>query len=87
MVGMFYEGKLKSNGKTFDKNLGGKPFKFRLGAGEVIKGWDVGLDGIKVGGKRRLTIPASFAYGKQGAAPEIPPNATLVFDVECKAVN
>jgi len=87
MVGMFYEGKLKSNGKTFDKNLGGKPFKFRLGAGEVIKGWDVGLDGIKVGGKRRLIIPASFAYGKQGAAPEIPPNATLVFDVECKAVN
>ena len=87
MVGMFYEGKLKSNGKTFDKNLGGKPFKFRLGAGEVIKGWDVGLDGIKVGGKRRLIIPASFAYGKQGAAPEIPPNATLVFDVECKTVN
>merc|ERR1711953_1026683 len=87
MVGMYYEGKLKSNGKTFDKNLGGKPFKFRLGAGEVIKGWDVGVDGMKVGGKRRLTIPASFAYGKQGAAPEIPPNATLVFDVECKAVN
>ena len=87
MVGMYYEGKLKANGKTFDSTLSGKPFKFRLGAGEVIKGWDVGLDGIKVGGKRRLTIPAPLAYGKAGAAPEIPPNATLVFDVECKAVN
>ena len=67
--------------------LDGKPFKFRLGAGEVIKGWDAGIEGMKVGGKRRLTVPAHMAYGKQGAPPEIPPNATLVFDVECKAVN
>ena len=84
---MYYEGKLQKSGKTFDKNTGGKPFKFRLGAGEVIKGWDIGLDGIKVGGKRRLTIPAAMAYGSQGAGSDIPPNANLVFDVECKGVN
>lgn len=85
-VGMYYEGKLKS-GKVFDKCQSGKPFKFKLGKGEVIKGWDVGLNGMKVGGKRRMTIPAPMAYGAQGAGPDIPPNATLVFDVECKTVN
>jgi len=87
LIGMYYDGKLKSNMKRFDATLNGKPFKFRLGAGEVIKGWDAGIEGMKVGGKRRLTVPAHMAYGKQGAPPEIPPNATLVFDVECKAVN
>merc|ERR1719210_2374031 len=87
LIGMYYDGKLKSNMKRFDAPLNGKPFKFRLGAGEVIKGWDAGIEGMKVGGKRRLTVPAHMAYGKQGAPPEIPPNATLVFDVECKAVN
>ncbi|KAJ1657609.1 peptidylprolyl isomerase fpr3 [Dispira simplex] len=83
-VGMRYIGKL-TNGKVFDKNTGGKPFSFKLGAGEVIKGWDIGIAGMKNGGERRLTIPAALAYGKRGAPPDIPSNATLVFDV--KVVN
>ncbi|CAH1796482.1 unnamed protein product [Owenia fusiformis] len=86
MVGVYYKGMLK-NGKVFDSAQGGKPFKFRLGAGEVIKGWDVGVAGMKVGGKRKLTIPAPLAYGKNGAPPDIPPNNTLVFDVELKSVS
>ena len=72
---------------VFDSCLKGKPFKFRLGAGEVIKGWDVGIEGMKVGGKRRLTIPPQMAYGAKGAPPDIPANSHLVFEVECKAVN
>jgi len=87
MIGMYYEGKLKSNGKVFDSTKTGKPFKFRLGAGEVIKGWDVGIAGMKVGGKRRLTIPPAMAYGKEGALPDIPANSVLIFEVECKGVN
>jgi len=86
-VMMHYEGKLKSNGKVFDSVKSGKPFKFRLGAGEVIKGWDVGIAGMKVGGKRRLTIPPPMAYGKEGAPPDIPANSHLIFEVECKGVN
>merc|ERR1712168_1270139 len=78
---MYYEGKLKS-GKVFDSQKSGKPFKFRLGAGEVIKGWDVGIAGMKVGGKRRLTIPPAMAYGKEGAPPDIPANSHLIFEVE-----
>ena len=66
--------------------FGVKPFKFKLGSGQVIKGWDVGVLGMKVGGKRRLTIPPALGYGGQGAPPDIPPNATLVFDIECKLV-
>jgi FK506-binding nuclear protein len=65
----------------------GKPFKFRLGAGEVIKGWDVGVENMKVGGKRQLVIPPHMAYGSKGAGKDIPGNSTLVFDVELKAVN
>ena len=84
---MYYEGKLKSNGKMFDSQMKGKPFKFRLGSGEVIKGWDVGIAGMKVGGKRRLAIPPPMAYGAKGAPPDIPANSTLIFEVECKAVN
>ena len=72
---------------VFDSCLKGKPFKFRLGAGEVIKGWDVGIEGMKVGGKRRLSIPPQMAYGAKGAPPDIPANSHLVFEVECKAVN
>ncbi|KAJ2607903.1 peptidylprolyl isomerase fpr3 [Coemansia sp. RSA 1365] len=79
-VGMYYIGKL-TNGKVFDQNTKGKPFWFRLGAGEVIKGWDVGIIGMNKGAERRLTIPASMAYGKRGAPPDIPPNSTLVFDI------
>ena len=55
MIGMYYSGKLKANNKQFDATLTGKPFRFRLGKGEVIKGWDIGVEGMKVGGKRRLT--------------------------------
>jgi len=85
-ITMYYEGKLMSNNKVFDSCLRGKPFKFRLGAGEVIKGWDLGIEGMKVGGKRRLTIPPAMAYGAKGAPPDIPANSHLVFEVECKAV-
>jgi len=83
-IGMYYAGRLQTNNKQFDSCTQGKPFKFRLGAGEVIKGWDVGIAGMKVGGKRKLTIPPHMAYGKSGAPPDIPPNSTLVFDIECK---
>ena len=87
MIGMYYEGKLKSNNKVFDSRLRGKPFKFRLGAREVIKGWDIGIEGMKVGGKRRLTIPPAMAYGAKGAPPNIPANSHLIYEVECKTVN
>jgi len=88
LVGMFYAGKLKSNNKQFDACVAGKdkPFKFKLGSGQVIKGWDIGVMGMKVGGKRRLTVPAAMAYGQEGCQPEIPPHSTLVFDIECKFV-
>lgn len=75
-----YVGKLKSNNKIFDSSTK-KPFVFRLGKGEVIRGWDIGVDGMRVGGKRQLTIPPEKAYGRQGAPPTIPGNAVLVFDV------
>lgn len=84
-VGVYYVGRLQQ-GKVFDQCNKGQPFKFRLGAGEVIKGWDAGVAGMKIGGKRRLTIPAHLAYGKRGSPPDIPPNSTLVFDVELKSV-
>ncbi|KAI5300731.1 peptidylprolyl isomerase fpr4 [Ascosphaera atra] len=79
-VAMRYIGKLE-NGKVFDSNKSGKPFSFKLGSGEVIKGWDVGVPGMAVGGERRITIPPHLAYGKRGV-PGIPPNATLVFDIK-----
>ncbi|KAM3077126.1 peptidylprolyl isomerase fpr3 [Clarireedia jacksonii] len=79
-VGMRYIGKLL-DGKVFDSNKKGKPFSFKLGAGEVIQGWDIGIAGMSVGGERRLTIPAHLAYGKK-ALPGIPANSTLVFDVK-----
>ncbi|EDW81241.1 uncharacterized protein Dwil_GK11959 [Drosophila willistoni] len=86
-VAVYYNGRLQSNNKTFDSLLQGKGFKFAIGAGEVIKGWDVGVVGMKVGGKRRITCPPHMAYGGRGAPPKIPPNSTLVFDVELKSVN
>ncbi len=85
-IGFYYEGRLKDNNKKFDSCKNGDPFKFRLGTGEVIKGWDVGLEGMKVGGKRRLIVPAKMAYGDKGSPPSIPSNATLVFEFECKSV-
>ncbi|KAG0015770.1 peptidylprolyl isomerase fpr4 [Podila clonocystis] len=80
-IGMRYIGRL-ANGKVFDKNTGGKPFSFNLGRGEVIKGWDLGIQGMQLGGERRLTIPPALAYGTRGAPPDIPPNSTLVFEVK-----
>ncbi|KAH6853386.1 hypothetical protein B0I37DRAFT_348843 [Chaetomium sp. MPI-CAGE-AT-0009] len=79
-VGMRYIGKLQ-NGKVFDSNKKGAPFTFKIGKGEVIKGWDIGIAGMAVGGERRLTIPAHLAYGSR-AIPGIPANSTLIFDVK-----
>jgi peptidylprolyl isomerase len=76
-----YTGKL-ADGTVFDSSVGKTPFEFMLGGGQVISGWDSGLLGMKVGGKRTLTIPPSLGYGAQGAGESIPPNATLVFDIE-----
>ena len=77
-----YEGKL-TDGTIFDS---AKSFEFTLGAGEVIKGWDQGIAGMKVGGKRKLFVPSKLGYGKRGAAPEIPPNADLQFEVKLKSI-
>jgi len=81
-----YVGKL-ANGKEFDSSLKrNQPFDFKLGQGQVIKGWDLGVHGMAIGEKRRLIIPSDLGYGANGAGADIPPHSTLIFDVEVVAI-
>ena len=85
-VSVHYTGLLE-NGKKFDSSVDrGQPFSFPLGAGRVIKGCDDGVQGMKVGGKRKVIIPSNLGYGARGAGGVIPPNATLIFEVELLGV-
>ena len=80
---IYYVGTLQSNGKRFDSS---KSFSFTVGTGDVIKGMDKGVKGMKVGGRRRVVIPPSLGYGKRGSAPDIPPDATLCFDIKLNRI-
>ena len=84
-VAIHYKGFL-ANGTQFDSSYDrGTPYQFRLGVGQVIRGWDRGVLGMKVGGKRRITLPPELAYGAKGAGAVVPPNATLVYEVELES--
>jgi FKBP-type peptidyl-prolyl cis-trans isomerase FkpA len=86
MVKVHYTGTLLDGHKFDSSRDRNEPFEFRLGAREVIPGWDQGVKGMRVGGQRQLTIPSSMAYGARGAPPDIPPNAALKFDIELLGV-
>jgi FKBP-type peptidyl-prolyl cis-trans isomerase FkpA len=82
-TGWIYDARAQDlHGKQFDSSAGRGPFSFMLGVGSVIKGWDRGVVGMKVGGKRTLIIPPNIAYGQRGAGQDIPPGSTLIFDIE-----
>ena len=85
LVSVLYTGTLP-DGTVFDTNVGKSPFEFKLGDGHVIPGFERGVLGMKVGGKRRVTIPPDLAYGKRGVPPKIPPGSILVFDIELLAI-
>jgi FKBP-type peptidyl-prolyl cis-trans isomerase len=84
-VKVHYTGWL-TTGKKFDSSVGGPPFSFKIDNGDVIRGWDEGVAGMKVGGKRQLRIPPNLAYGEKGYPGVIPPNSTLIFDVTLVSV-
>ena len=81
-------GVVKESGQKFwsTKDPGQEPFTYQAGVGGVIKGWDQGIVGMRVGGRRKLVVPSKLGYGKKGSAPEIPPNATLLFDVTLERI-
>jgi len=86
-TGWLYSASATDNkGEVFDTNVGASPFVFTLGVGQVIEGWDQGLPGMRVGGRRRLVVPPSLAYGADGVPGVIPPNSTLVFEVDLLGV-
>lgn len=85
-IKVHYTGKLKENGQIFYTNIGKSPYKFRLGDKDILEGWNLGLEGMRVGDKRRLTVPPSMGYGSRGAGENIPPNSWLVFDIELVGV-
>ncbi len=86
-IAVHYAGRLASNGKEFDNSFKRqRPIEFRLGTGRVIKGWDEGIAGMRVGEQRTLIIPPNLGYGKRGASNVIPPNATLIFDVQLVSI-
>ncbi|WP_437995230.1 FKBP-type peptidyl-prolyl cis-trans isomerase [Sorangium sp. So ce185] len=85
-VRVHYTGRLLKTKAEFDSSVGREPFEFTIGNTEVIKGWDLGVVGMKVGGKRKLTIPSHLAYGESGSPPKIPGKSTLVFDIELLGV-